>query len=61
MFTKIPINQLILNHDLVGGNFYQFKIVATNAVGDSIFSPVFTIVAAAVPDRPLAPTLVVST
>lgn len=60
-FTSAPISEIKIVNDLIGGSFYKFKIQAQNAVGFSDFSPVFEIVAAAVPSAPGAPTKVSST
>ena len=41
--------------DVVPGAVYNYKIIATNAVGDSQFSQVRAVKAAGVPDAPSKP------
>ena len=43
---------------IVAGTYYEFKVVAKNAIGDSAFSTKIRIIAASVPDAPVSLALV---
>jgi hypothetical protein len=42
----------ILDDSLVAGDYYDFRVVATNSVGDSAASSTVTKSVSAVPDKP---------
>lgn len=44
--------------DIVAGTFYEFKVVAKNAIGDSSFSSKLRVIAASFPDAPISLSLV---
>jgi hypothetical protein len=48
-FTLGPDTNFIINTGLTTGLFYQFKVIAVNAVGDSLISDSFSYIAADVP------------
>jgi hypothetical protein len=39
---------------LTAGTTYNFKVAATNSIGTSVFTSVFPIIAASLPDPPIA-------
>jgi hypothetical protein len=54
-FTVDPDTVFIVDIGLTAGEYYAFKLISVNAVGDSVMSESFTYVAASVPGQPGKP------
>jgi hypothetical protein len=54
-FTVGPDTNFVINSGLTTGLFYQFKVMAVNAVGESELSDSFSYIAADVPGKPGTP------
>jgi hypothetical protein len=54
-FTVGPDNIFLVNNGLTAGEFFSYKVIAVNAVGESPLSEVFTYIAAAKPGTPGKP------